>query len=285
MKLVDFHDFEPMNKLRSRMGAELISKFQATWDSISEEELENQLRTTGVLVDFNDIVFNDVGYSTYKNKLVLFYIKTQIARYFYKGYKFHFSKCSTISSAIDDNRNSRYVISKRTDGIFNVILRSEIHEEEREVELKPCKNCLKSVNYKGYAVLTSTDKDKIYNQFDIAEFIDSGIEGSGDSTLTLFRHEDLVGVDDYPENFNSEIRPNTLKYYNYTCNQCSIKLDFKHKQFLQVHHKNADKSNNMMSNLELLCIECHSNQKGHGHSLIKTSPEYKEFLRIKDRFI
>ena len=41
----------------------------------------------------------------------------------------------------------------------------------------------------------------------------------------------------------------------------------------------------MMSNLELLCIECHSNQKGHGHSLIKTSPEYKEFLRIKDRFI
>lgn len=282
MKLVDFNDFEPMNELRSRMGAELISKFQATWDSISEEELENQLRTTGVLVDFNDIVFNDVGYSTYKNKLVLFYIKTQIARYFYKGYKFHFSKCSTISSAIDDNRNSRYVISKRTDGIFNVILRSEIHEEEREVELKPCKNCLKSVNYKGYAVASSTDKGKIYSQFDIAEFIDSGIEGSSDSTLSLFRYEDLVEVDNYPPNFSTEIRPNTLKYYNYTCNQCNLKLGFRHKQFLQVHHKNGDKNNNMMSNLELLCVECHSNQKGHGHDLIKTSRLYKEFMGLKN---
>ena len=155
---------------------------------------------------------------------------------------------------------------------------------KKEIELKPCKNCLKSVNYKGYAVARNTDKDRIYNQFDIAEFIDSGIEGSGDSTLS-FSHEDLVEVDNYPPNFNSEIRPNTLKYYNYTCNQCSIKLDFKHKQFLQVHHKNADKNNNMMSNLELLCVECHSNQKGHGHSLIKTSPGYKEFLRIKDKFI
>ena len=33
------------------------------------------------------------------------------------------------------------------------------------------------------------------------------------------------------------------------------------KQFLQVHYINADKNNNMMSNLEHLCVECHSNQK------------------------
>ena len=32
-------------------------------------------------------------------------------------------------------------------------------------------------------------------------------------------------------------------------------------QFLQVHYINADKNNNIMSNLEHLCVECHSNQK------------------------
>ena len=38
-------------------------------------------------------------------------------------------------------------------------------------------------------------------------------------------------------------------------------FNFFFKQYLQIHYIKGDKNNNMMSNLEHLCVECHSNQK------------------------
>lgn len=46
----------------------------------------------------------------------------------------------------------------------------------------------------------------------------------------------------------------------YTCEICGFHADNKiDKQFIQVHHKDGDKKNNEESNLQCLCIECHSN--------------------------
>lgn len=47
---------------------------------------------------------------------------------------------------------------------------------------------------------------------------------------------------------------------NYTCEICGFHADnISKKQFIQVHHKDENKENNEESNLQCLCIDCHSN--------------------------
>lgn len=45
---------------------------------------------------------------------------------------------------------------------------------------------------------------------------------------------------------------------NYICERCGIQVDKKDKRFIHTHHKDGDKLNNSESNLECLCISCHS---------------------------
>ena len=54
----------------------------------------------------------------------------------------------------------------------------------------------------------------------------------------------------------SKISKEYREKQNYTCEICGFHAD---KQFIQVHHKDGDKKNNEESNLQCLCIECHSN--------------------------
>jgi hypothetical protein len=47
---------------------------------------------------------------------------------------------------------------------------------------------------------------------------------------------------------------------NYTCEKCSIKVtNSSDYHFMETHHKNYDKTDNKRSNLECLCVLCHSN--------------------------
>lgn len=58
----------------------------------------------------------------------------------------------------------------------------------------------------------------------------------------------------------SKISKEYREKQNYTCEICGFHADNKiDKQFIQVHHKDGDKKNNEESNLQCLCIECHSN--------------------------
>jgi len=50
------------------------------------------------------------------------------------------------------------------------------------------------------------------------------------------------------------------KEKEYTCEKCGIKIEVQSdRRFIHVHHRNGDKLNNSKSNLECLCILCHSN--------------------------
>lgn len=56
--------------------------------------------------------------------------------------------------------------------------------------------------------------------------------------------------------------------HNFTCERCGVQVEpgFDH-QFMQTHHKNGNKTDNRESNLECLCIECHSDvDDAHRHN-------------------
>lgn len=48
-------------------------------------------------------------------------------------------------------------------------------------------------------------------------------------------------------------RKNALKYYGSICNRCNYNIE----RALIVHHKDRNRSNNNINNLEVLCANCH----------------------------
>lgn len=66
---------------------------------------------------------------------------------------------------------------------------------------------------------------------------------------------------------------------NWHCERCNINLS-KHKHLLHTHHIDLNIRNNSFSNLQALCIKCHSNMPGGRHKDLKNTPAYKEYLNL-----
>lgn len=49
-------------------------------------------------------------------------------------------------------------------------------------------------------------------------------------------------------------RERALKHYSHQCSRCGYSRDVR---VLEVHHKDKDRTNNVLSNLEVLCPTCH----------------------------
>ena len=87
--------------------------------------------------------------------------------------KFHMTECRTIEYMRNRGRFNRYVTSVRADGYFSVRPWDEITSkrgEAMEAMLDPCKNCLKSLDYYGWASATSRQKNVIMRAFSIEKF-------------------------------------------------------------------------------------------------------------------
>ncbi|NBU96684.1 MAG: hypothetical protein EBS19_00500 [Spirochaetia bacterium] len=48
------------------------------------------------------------------------------------------------------------------------------------------------------------------------------------------------------------------KVFEHQCNKCKEKTWLNHPIPIELHHKDGDNSNNVLSNLELLCPNCHA---------------------------
>jgi len=143
---------------------------------------------------------------------------------------------------------------------------------------------LDKINYKDYKGNKEQSKEEkdlkkqiIFNEFNLNDFF--SIYKSQDISTTNFRSSNNAPINNYPSNFK-EISKKVRGMKNYTCENCGINLSKKeHQKFCHCHHKNADKSNNSLSNLEVLCIECHVKKPMHAY--LKISPDYKDFLKVK----
>ena len=182
------------------------------------------------------------------------YISDQGYFQFGSGYKFHFRWCSTLEDMSKRKRIQRYR------GKYDICNpKFEINDGKNKKELKVCLNCCNEF-YPGsvYTFFKVPRRSKeILNKFRMPEFFGE----YGKTDLQPSSHPG--GRDGYVRDWPAVSRREKEKV-GWICQDC--KKDCSHdKSNLHVHHKSGVKSNNLSSNLEVVCRECHSKKPGHEH--------------------
>ena len=114
--------------------------------------------------------------------------------------------------------------------------------EEVEVDDLPlCKNCRDMIT--EYGSITSSD------------FVELLRQARGSEEELVVHEVDIFG---YTRDWD-EISRRYREAHNFTCERCGLHIDdLFDQQYIHCHHKDSNKLNNIESNLECLCIRCHS---------------------------
>ena len=264
-----------------------LTNFETLWDAVSQYELDKIARTetkifyeSGLATDLSDIFHVDDGLITILKdgtvRKTIVYI-SEIKRWIVERYgeypKFHIFHCHTLAQMKNGGKSERYKKTLRSDGNFLMVVSGEKSAKTRHIHLEICGNCLNQYNSKFHTRYTK-------ESFNIKEYIQQPIATHHmDLNGRVFK-DDLETVPQFYAPNWSQISNELKKTKNYTCQQCSIKLE-EAKQYLHTHHVDSNPSNNIIGNLKVLCIECHSNEFNHGH--IKQNTYYHKFLTYKAR--
>jgi 5-methylcytosine-specific restriction endonuclease McrA len=263
-----------------------LTKFKELWNVVNNFELDRISQTeirifsdTGLDTDFSDVFEIDGTLVTILKdgtvRKAIIYIsekpKWHFERWGENAYpKYHIEHCQEIRRMINNGKKDRYKKAHTKDGKFFMVI-SGGENERRKLEV--CGYCLNEYN-----------KENIHKfkkeTFNILNYIKEPINNNNFNQLndTYFK-DDLETVPSfYAHNWN-EISNELKKIKNYTCQKCAINLQDT-KQYLHTHHVDSNPSNNVISNLKVLCIACHANEFNHSH--IKSNSLYSNFIKIKD---
>lgn len=199
--------------------------FQVIRKDLTQEERAGNIsyRQDGIYLTANG--------QEYKGYIYLKY-KVQIAKYGYP--KFHITKCSTLETAIQngDFLNRYYWHNSNTVSIEDRPS-GRIHED---INLELCGYC------RSYNSPSSTE-----------EFYSELEENNEDLSTQQNIEVDIFG---YVREWQ-KISQNYKVKKNYTCEKCNIQMTGIDKRYIHTDHKNGDKTRNVESNFECLCILCH----------------------------
>ena len=261
--------FPELEDLRKKMGAEVVA-FTIDHKPIkSVDDIKIKLNE-GLEINISQLEIVGGVYSFKGEQLLIFIYETRKEKEYVidepeNNVRFHLKDCKTIERMQRENLfEARYIGTNNTNGIFSVVVYSDenrINTEEIETNLKVCKNCLKELNYKAY----KNNKRDVWNAFNIAEFFDE--------YKTYFKEKpkytcENVPPNDYPDDWE-DISRNTRKQKGWECHDCGVNLN-RHQNLLHVHHRNRAKFDSRASNLEVVCILCHSKKPGHGTMHVST---------------
>ena len=265
MKLPDFTEDAELNRLRQQMNAPRREwNQQSDWRRI---DLDAILRHTGMEVNPADIIVTSDRTLEYEGFKVAVFIRDQPIN---TDYRFHVADCRTLIQMRRDGRYEKFVVATRQDGIFLVNQTSSgvVVNEEVEMRLHVCQNCLESLRWQNYEY----GMRDIWLNFNLEDFFEVY-----NSTITQRpRYTDQTA----PENTYAADWDRISKRYKvsvgWTCEACNIDLsESRTQQFLQTHHINGLRNDNQPENLKALCLECHANQPAHNH--VTYSPSYRRF--------
>jgi len=171
--------------------------------------------------------------------------------------KFHITRCTVI----DDFMRS---------GMFNTYYKWSNHQvndiEDRDTGLnhpdKTLKVCSKCVSQ-----LINID---IKDTEDFFNSLDKEKQGNQDLQVDIFGY--VKGWEKISKAYRAT--------KNYTCEECGVKCtSTMHRKWWHTHHRDGDKTNNYESNLECLCVCCHS-RKDQVHEVNFNNHTWKRHIEI-----
>lgn len=257
MKLPDFRYNAWMNSLRALIWAELNESYK--WKEGWWDEMVFKLLNEGEIQgDLSDVTVSPDWTLEYKWKKIVVYIRDQNWSREEWNYKYHFYNCPTIRSYKNNWKYDwKYVMNRNKIFTVNVINFGEVIKTNIEMELKVCKRCLQGFNYKDYKKLDTIWKEQIYNNFTREKYFEEF-----EWKVSLPKHNHMSKpLDTYSDNWN-EISRKVREKAKYKCQDCWLDCS-NDKNSLHVHHKDHNKWNNSIYNLEAICYNCHA--KHHPH--------------------
>ena len=248
---------DALELVRERMGAPLSSwnpqSAPAKWEPFQKTISHHEIAEVQPL--------DGEGPLVYQGKQVLLYIKdTRLDQHTLRNdpensRRFHIADCRTLERMRDKGNFERYVATNELSGRFEVEATDPVNGkiEKLKAELYVCKNCLDKLGL--------TDNRTNWPSFSISAFF----RDHETFFCSLPRHTDITAPPGgYPKNWR-DISGTYKTLVRRICENCKVNLARQeHRQMLHCHHRNGVTSDNTPENLQALCVECHSEQPGHG---------------------
>ncbi|BFU59314.1 MULTISPECIES: HNH endonuclease signature motif containing protein [Rodentibacter] len=173
------------------------------------------------------------------------------------GNRLHFSNCETLEKMRQIGRYERYRATNNLEGLVEITaLNQQGQIVSGEVVLKACKNCLSQLNYKNYAQTSRQEKNEIWANFSFKEFFEI-------YKPYFHTNPDLDLTPGYSDDWKY-ISQREKEKRDFCCDECGVNLR-QYRHLLHTHHKNGVTKDNRISNLAVLCVECHCKQPKHEH--------------------
>ena len=257
-------DFQPLRNFLVQRGY-IVEQAQG-YRPFTPEVIDPMVEIRRGTMEFRDngifVINPDTGDEqqvyVYKHDYWLYRYGNKIPRY-------HICKCSTICEFMERGAFDGHYVRANTDP---VPVRSKETGEEEEVSGMPlCQNCLSKIS--EYGRITST------------QFVECLRAANGiDETETPEEVE--VDIFGYTRDWEEISRRYREKHF-YTCERCGLRInDFFDSTYIHCHHRDGNKLNNAESNLECLCIRCHS-EVDDNHYRKLTSGANREILNEFNR--
>lgn len=154
--------------------------------------------------------------------------------------RFHICKCEKIEEFISSGGFREHYVRANSDPVPVIDLDNGRWEEDID-GLPLCQYCLNKV--REYGRISST------------EFVELLKQAKGPEENPEVQEVDIFGYTRDWEDISRRYR----EEHDYTCERCGLKItDIYDRQYIHCHHKDMNKLNNKKSNLECLCMRCHS---------------------------
>lgn len=226
--------FDGLKKLLSSLGYHV--KKAESYKAIDVADVTLEELRSGVM-EFTD---EGIFVTTEGIRRQVFLYKRDYHLQRYGKPRFHIRKCKIIQEFMDSAGSVPQYRRANTDIVW-------VHDMDdgmidKEVDNLPlCKYCLKEVQ-EAYPSMTTVDFIELLKKTE-----DTNPE-----------RDVIVDIFGYPKNWET-ISRNFREHHDFTCESCGLHITDPYDQhFIHVHHKNGCKTINDASNLQCLCLRCHS---------------------------